>query len=84
MKLVKHKNRGLVNWQLFFKDSKRGGFQLIVDNDYPVTCFTFNPFYKMYGIFFATESYLQFSLTYDFYDYGEELYLTTYKTEGVK
>ena len=84
MKLVKHKNRGLVNWQLFFKNSKRGGLQLIVDNDYPVTCFTFSPLYKIYGIFFAIEGYLQFSLTYDSADYGEELYLTTYKTKGVK
>ena len=41
-------------------------------NDYPITCFTFNPFWKMYGIFFAIESYLQFSLTYDFTDYGEK------------
>ena len=74
MKLVKHKNRGLVNWQIFCKDSARGGLQLIVDNDYPITCFTFNPFYKMYGIFFAIEGYLQLSLTYDFYDYGGKLY----------
>ena len=72
MKLVKHKNRGLVNWQIFFKNSTRGSLQLIIDNDYPITCFTFNPFWKMYGIFFAIESYLQFSLTYDFTDYGEK------------
>ena len=79
MKPVKRRNRGLVNWQLFFKNSKRGGLQLIVDNDYPITCFTFNPFWKMYGIFFAIEGYLQFSLTYDSCDYGEELYLTIIK-----
>ena len=84
MKLVKHKNRGLVNIALFFENSTRGSLQLIIDNDYPITCFTFNPFWKMYGIFFAIEGYLQFSLTYDFYDYEEELYLTTYKTKGVK
>ena len=74
MKLVKNKNRGLVNWQLFFKGSTRGGLQLIVDNDYPITCFTFNPFNKMYGIMFAIEGYLMFSITYDFTDYGEKLY----------
>ena len=83
MKLVKRKNRGIVNWQLFFKNSKGGGLHLIIDNDYPITCFTLNPFHKMYGIFFAIEGYLQFNLTYDSYDYGEKLYLTN-KTEGVK
>jgi len=74
MKFIKHKNRGLVNWQIFFKNSTRGSLQLLIDNDYPITCFTFNPFWKMYGIFFAIEGYIQFSLTYDFYDYGEKLY----------